>query len=342
MVEGDWPAVANLLQTCRLPIDGAQDHLQDFFVAVMAGEIVGVAGLERYETSGLLRSVAIAAKHRSAGIARQLVERIRTSARAHGLSDLYLLTTNAADYFSRLAFVPMRRQDAPSALLASVEFQGACPSSATLMRHDLDGCDAVSPLAQRLSAMNLRVARATDAAAIAAIYGPIVEHTTISFELAPPSADEMRQRIASTLQRLPWLVSEDENGAVNGYAYASKHRERAAYQWSIDTTVYVRDDTRGQGVGSRLYHALFEILKDLGYVQAYAGIALPNAASVGLHESVGFEPVGVYRNAGFKRGEWHDVGWWQRALQAPVANPQSPTAFVHGDFVLAKPSVSRP
>jgi phosphinothricin acetyltransferase len=177
--------------------------------------------------------------------------------------------------------------------------------------------------------MNIRVATPLDADAVAAIYAPVVLETPISFELEPPTVDEMRRRIVATLERFPWLVSEDAHGQVDGYAYAGKHRERAAYQWSVDTTVYVRDGSRGQGVGTRLYRQLFERLAELGYFQAFAGIALPNAASVGLHESVGFTPIGVYRNVGFKCGAWRDVGWWQRLLREPT-DPVEPRAFNGG------------
>ena len=165
--------------------------------------------------------------------------------------------------------------------------------------------------------MTIRTAAPADAEAITAIYAQIVANTSISFELAPPSVVEMRGRIEKTLQDLPWLVSADAQGAVNGYVYASKHRERPAYQWSVDVTAYVREDARGQGVGKRLYQALFVELTALGYFQAFAGIALPNDASVALHESVGFEPIGVYRKVGFKLGAWHDVGWWQKEISEP-------------------------
>ena len=173
----------------------------------------------------------------------------------------------------------------------------------------------------------LRVATPDDAEAVAAIYAPVVTETTISFELEPPSPAEMRARIAATLPLLPWLVSLDPTGAVNGYVYASRHRERAAYRWAVDVSAYVRADARGQGVGRRLYAALFEQLVALGYVQAFAGIALPNAASVGLHEAAGFTPLGVYRNVGFKHGAWRDVGWWQKTLQPLPPEPTPPRAF---------------
>jgi phosphinothricin acetyltransferase len=174
--------------------------------------------------------------------------------------------------------------------------------------------------------MSIRVASPADAGAITAIYAPIVVGTSISFELTPPSVDEMRERIVDTLHELPWLVSVDAQGEVDGYVYAGKHRERPAYQWSVDVTAYVREDVRGQGVGKRLYQALFAKLVALGYFQAFAGIALPNDASVALHESVGFQPIGIYRKVGFKLGAWHDVGWWQKELRSPT-EPSRPTAF---------------
>lgn len=176
--------------------------------------------------------------------------------------------------------------------------------------------------------MKVRTALPADAQAIAEIYAPIVKATAISFELEPPSVEEMRARILSTLQRLPWLVAVDTADTVKGYVYASRHRERAAYQWSVDVTAYVHADARGTGVGKRLYRALFAELTELGYYQAFAGIALPNAASVALHEAMGFEPLGVYRSVGFKLGAWHDVGWWQKTLQNFSGEPSAPRAYI--------------
>jgi L-amino acid N-acyltransferase YncA len=168
----------------------------------------------------------------------------------------------------------------------------------------------------------IRLAQESDAEAIQRIYAPFVLHTAVSFETEPPSVDEMRSRILKILARLPWLVCE-RNEKVIGYAYASPHRERAAYGWSVDVTVYVHEDYRRYGVGKALYASLFQVLRLQGFYNAYAGVTLPNPGSVGLHEAMGFTPVGVYRTVGYKLGRWHDVGWWQLALRdhstAPAA-----------------------
>ena len=175
-------------------------------------------------------------------------------------------------------------------------------------------------------AARIRVAEAGDAEAIAAIYRPAVESSAISFETVVPDGDEIARRLADTLVSHPWLVCEI-GGRVAGYAYASKHRVRAAYQWSVDTSVYVDAAFRRSGVGRGLYRSLFAILAAQGFFNAFAGIALPNPASVALHEAVGFEPLGVYRRVGFKLGGWHDVGWWQLALRAHEASPDTPLPF---------------
>jgi phosphinothricin acetyltransferase len=171
----------------------------------------------------------------------------------------------------------------------------------------------------------IRMATAADAEEVARIYDPVVARTAISFELEPPGPAEMRRRIEQVLPFAPWLVDE-RDGTVRGYAYASKHRERAAYQWSVDVAVYVGEAHRRSGVGKGLYEKLFQLLRLQGFYVAHAGITLPNAGSVGLHESVGFRPVGVYRAVGYKLGAWHDVGWWQLALRERDADPARPKA----------------
>lgn len=170
----------------------------------------------------------------------------------------------------------------------------------------------------------IRLATESDADQIQAIYAPIVRDTPISFESEPPSLDEMRQRIVETLAYLPWLVC-DNDGAILGYVYATKHRERTAYQWSVDVSVYIRSAARRLGIGRALYTSLFAGLIVQGFYNAYAGATLPNPASVGLHESLGFQRIGIYQAVGYKAGAWHDVVWWTRPLQPRPAVPQPPT-----------------
>ena len=172
----------------------------------------------------------------------------------------------------------------------------------------------------------IRLARDSDAETIAAIYRPVVEATTISFETVPPDGDEIARRVVETARMYPWLVCE-RGGTVAGYAYASKYRVRAAYQWSVETSVYIDPRHRRCGVGRGLYVSLFRVLSAQGFFNAYAGITLPNAASIALHEAAGFKTIGVYERVGYKLGAWHDVGWWQLTLKTHAASPEEPLAL---------------
>jgi phosphinothricin acetyltransferase len=178
----------------------------------------------------------------------------------------------------------------------------------------------------RLPKIDLRPAERRDAGAIAAIYAPIVRDTFISFETEPPSDLAMAERIEATQRRYPWLVATTDE-EVLGYAYASEHRQRAAYRWSVDVTTYVAETARGKGVGRRLYGGLITMLRAQGFRGAFAGIALPNDASVGLHEAVGFKALGVYKDVGFKLSVWRDVGWWRLELSDDDSPPSEPVAF---------------
>ncbi len=159
----------------------------------------------------------------------------------------------------------------------------------------------------------LRAATEVDASQCAAIYGPFVTDTWISFETEPPGEADMARRIADCSHSHAWLVAES-NGAILGYAYGSAHRSRAAYASSADVTVYIAPGAQRAGLGRQLYAALFEALKAKDIHAVFAGIALPNEASVGLHRAMGFEPVGIYREVGWKFGAYRDVSWWQKRL----------------------------
>lgn len=169
----------------------------------------------------------------------------------------------------------------------------------------------------------IRLATPGDAEQIAAIYAPIVLDTPISFEMVPPDAAEIARRISSVLPRKPWIVYV-ESGCVLGYAYAHTFRDRPAYRWTVETSVYVAAEARRRGVASGLYRELLDRLISQGFVTAVAGITLPNAASVALHKRFGFHPVGVVPRSGFKLGAWHDVGFWTRPLAEAADDPREP------------------
>lgn len=169
--------------------------------------------------------------------------------------------------------------------------------------------------------MILRLATADDARAVHDIYAPIVRDTTISFEWEPPTVDELATRIDRTLaDGYPWLVCEVD-GEVAGYAYAGRFRNRAAYDWAAETSVYVRHDRHRAGVGRATYSELLRLLERQGYRSAYGVMTLPNAGSEALHRVVGFSEVGRFQRVGWKFGAWHDVAVWRLALGDADAVP---------------------
>ncbi len=169
----------------------------------------------------------------------------------------------------------------------------------------------------------VRDATTADAAACAVLYAPYVTDTAVTFETEPPTAAQMAERIAAAQRRHAWLVLEDD-GAVVGYAYGGPYKERAAYRWSCEVSVYLERGRRRTGGGRALYEALFTRLAERGFRTAVAGMTLPNPASEGLHRALGFEPVGVYRRIGWKHGAWHDVAWVQRTLASTDDPPVEP------------------
>jgi L-amino acid N-acyltransferase YncA len=167
-----------------------------------------------------------------------------------------------------------------------------------------------------------RLAQLTDAPAIQAIYAPVVRDTVISFEYEPPGVEEIERRMRKVLGSRPWLVYEAEE-QVLGYAYASTFRERAAYDWGPEVSIYVKEGAQGRGIGRELYATLFNVLRALNYCQVWAGATIPNESSERLHRAMGFELVGRFPSAGYKFGKWHDTVFWRLALrdfpaEAPV------------------------
>lgn len=170
----------------------------------------------------------------------------------------------------------------------------------------------------------VRPASEADGPELAAIYAPAVEGTHVSFETTPPTDEEMARRVGETTDRLPWLVCEADD-RVAGYAYASPHGRRPGYRWSVDVSVYAAERHRRRGVARGLYESLLAVLGLQGFYNAYAAIALPNEASVRLHEALGFERIGVYRSVGYRNGEWRDVGHWGLSLRERDSPPPPPT-----------------
>lgn len=172
----------------------------------------------------------------------------------------------------------------------------------------------------------IRIAVEDDAPVLAAIYAPYVLNSVISFESVPPDAEEFGARMADCLIDYPWLVAEDD-GRIVGYAYAGAHSGRSAYNWSANISVYLAPDHHRRGIGRGLYDILVNLLRHQGYHSLFAGITLPNSASVALHTALGMKEVGVYKEVGFKFGQWHDVMWMGMTISPAVEPTEKPTPF---------------
>lgn len=156
-----------------------------------------------------------------------------------------------------------------------------------------------------------RLAKEQDAAALLSVYAPYVENTAVTFEYEVPAVEEFARRIRETLSFYPWLVCEKE-GEILGYAYASRHKERAAYQWGCELSVYIKEAAGGQGLGLALYQALIRILEHQNVYNLYACVTVPNEKSERLHAAFGFSPAGIWHHSGYKHGAWHDVAWYEK------------------------------
>jgi L-amino acid N-acyltransferase YncA len=169
----------------------------------------------------------------------------------------------------------------------------------------------------------VRLATEADSTSILEIYAPFITDTVITFEYEVPTVTEFGNKITNIQRKYPWLICE-VNGSVVGYAYASQFNERAAYDWSVDFSVYIKPQYHRKRIGKALYFALLELLKLQGYYNAYAGVTLPNIKSESLHKSFGFKPVGIYQNVGYKFGNWHDVKWFELKIQDYCKLPITP------------------
>ncbi len=174
---------------------------------------------------------------------------------------------------------------------------------------------------------SIRLIKESDAQAVLDIYKPYVLDTIISFEYEVPTLDEYVQRIKTNTIYYPWLVCLRADKII-GFAYASKHRYRTAYQWSPESTVYIAPEVHRKGIARILYETLFELLRLQGYFNVYAGVGLPNVKSIAFHKALGFEEIGIFKKVGYKHGNWHDTHWFQLHLKEHVLNPPTPQKLI--------------
>jgi L-amino acid N-acyltransferase YncA len=285
-----------------------------YFVVERDGVVIGGGGIAPLQNGepGVceLRKMYFLPEARGIGAGTAMMQRCLDAARNFGFKRCYIETLTG--------------MDAAQMLYRKHGFKALCePMGGT----GHFGCDRFFILElQRDIHDMIRIARAEDAQAIHAIYAPAVDDTAITFETEHPGVEAMRQRIITRLQHYPWLVWE-ENGQVLAYAYATRFRERAAYDWIAETSIYVHADARRRGIARKLYNALLDVMRLQGINQAVGVITLPGDISVALHEAMGFTPAGVWRKAGYKLGRWWDVGVWQRELQTPANPPIAVTVF---------------
>lgn len=179
--------------------------------------------------------------------------------------------------------------------------------------------------------MKIRMIEEKDIQAVLDIYKPYIETTAITFETEVPTYEEFVQRVNHKLEQFPWLVYEEE-GKILGYAYASLMRERAAYSWDAELSVYLQEGNHGLGIGSKLYLVLEAILKEMNFVNLYGCITYPNEKSVRLHQKLGYKEIGIFHNSGYKLGSWHDVLWMEKQIR-PWTTPEKTKTILEIDKV---------
>lgn len=293
----DWERIAELLTTCGLPLAGAQAHLHGFLLAERGGSLVGCAAVERHETAGLLRSVAVAPSERGRGTGAALVSRCIAESRLARLDTLVLLTTTAAEYFRRFGFRTVARSAVPDVVRASEEFRGACPASATVMLATL------SP--------RVRPARRADAPAIAEIYNAGIRARAATFETRVRTTADVEGWFAN--ERFPILVAE-VHGDVVGWIAASSYRPRECYSGIAEFSVYVAPAAQGLRVGDALMREFLASLEAGGFWKVLSRIFPENAASRALCRRHGFREVGIYERHAKLDGIWRDVLIVERLL----------------------------
>lgn len=299
---GDLPAVEALLMANDLPLDGLREYIATLLVARQQGEVVGSAALEIYGQAALLRSVVVAPGLRGHGLGQRLVHRALDVAQQHSISEIYLLTTSAAEFFTRLGFAPIRRDEVHSAVQQSVEFTSVCPASAQAMRL------YVSP-----GGYITRAATPADAPAIAAIYNQGIADRVGTFETRLRTVEDIRSWFDG---QHPMVVAQTASGTIIAFAATSTYRPRECYAGIAEFSVYVAREWRGRGAGRAAMLGLLAAAEAAGFWKLLSRVFVENSASRTLLQRLGFREVGIYAKHGQLDGVWRDVVIVERLLDA--------------------------
>lgn len=296
----DAVTVADLLVACHLPQDGFMEHLHHFLVTEMEGRLSAVAGLEHYYPAALLRSVAVHPQSRASGLAQELVRQLLDRAYAQGIRQVFLLTMTAEEFFPRFGFQAVKREHVPQAMLASAEFQGACPASARLMTVVFNH----PPLLVRRASFE-------DVPAITCIYNQGIEEGA-TFETEIRSEQERHQWLENHRDQYLAIVAVRQ-GQVIGWACLNPFSSRSAYQWVADLSVYIERCSRGTGVGTALMRELERRAQTLGFHKLVL-TTFPELAAVTFYKKLNYRQVGIYREQGQLHGRWQDTVLMEKLL----------------------------
>ena len=300
----DWPGIESLLSGCGLPIQGAREHLQHFLILRGASGGVEACGcIEPHDDAVLLRSVAVAPGARGRGLGAAITRRLVERARQRGADTVLLRTTDAADFYALLGFRVVAVERVPQQVLASAEFQGACPASSTTMLFDLR------------AGVSVRAALESDMVAVLEMYNHEVRHSTATYQYAERTLEEqVEQWRQKQRDGHGFFVAESADGHVVGYASYGLFRPREGWRFACEHSVYLHADWRGRGIARLLMPAVMAHARKRGFHTMVGVVDAANTASVRMHENMGFAVAGVIREGGYKFDRWLDVAFVQAML----------------------------
>jgi phosphinothricin acetyltransferase len=298
---GDLPAILDLIRSVNLPPNGIEDSLEYFWVAREGEQTVGTIGLEVYANLALLRSVAVSPKRQCTGLGRVLTDMALSYLTTRQFQTVYLLTTTAESFFARYGFLSIPRSEVPTSVQDSVEFQSACPDTATCMAQTF----TYRPPAVT-SELLIRAAQFPDLPAIRAIHNQGILDRVATLDAEPHTAEEALAWFGKHGLRHPVLVAET-TGTIAGWASLNIFNPRKAYQYVADLSVYIERQQRGKGIGSQLLQAVTSLGQELGYHKIVLSAFPSNTAGMHLYARQRFTTVGIYKEMGQLDGRWVDT-----------------------------------